>query len=84
MLRRLVFAPSFGTVHFALDGTTATVVHTIHTPVVADLPVLDSDSTPLPGGVIPRQEMAFGPHTVHRAALRTPADAVAPAPQVVS
>jgi hypothetical protein len=83
-LRRLVFSPSFGTVQFVPDGAAVAVVHTIHTAVVGDLPVLAADATPLPAGVLPPQAVVFGPHTVHRAPLRTPTDAVPPKPQTVT
>jgi hypothetical protein len=73
LLRRLVFAPNFGTVHFERQGSATDVVHRLYTPVSAK-PFPVNEKQPLPAGRPGDPNMAFGPHTVHRAPLKTPTD----------
>ena len=74
MLRRIVFDPNFGTVQFAGTGDDRRVEHRIHTTTtVVKFNAVEEDQ-PLPPGRPPEPTVTFGPHTVHRVALRTPAD----------
>jgi hypothetical protein len=78
MLRRVVFEPNFGTVQFAGTGDARRVEHRIHTATsVVKFNAIEEDQ-PLPPGRPPEPTFKFGPHTVHRVVLRTPADATAP------
>jgi hypothetical protein len=72
LLRRLVFAPNFGTVQFEPKQAGPDVVHRLYTPVTAE-PFPPSDNQPLPAGPPADPNVAFGPHTVHRAPLKAPA-----------
>jgi hypothetical protein len=74
-LRRLVFGPNFGMVSFRGAGIAVEVVHALHSPVT---PTLASTDTPLTTQPITEIPQAFGPHTVHAAAVRTPASATPP------
>lgn len=77
LLRRLVFAPNFGTVLFEQkDAGAVDVVHRLHTPTAAEPP--PSERAPRPAGRPADQQMGFGPHTVHRTPLRTPATEAPP------
>ena len=73
LLRRLVFAPNFGTVHFERQGADSTdVVHRLYTPISAK-PFDPHEKEPRAPAARPADpSMAFGPHTVHRAPLKTP------------
>jgi hypothetical protein len=81
LLRRLVFSPNFGTVQFAASGTKVNVTHSIYTSTE---PSLALDTGPLPPGVLPLQDMTFGPHTVHKAELSTPGGTDPPTIQTVA
>jgi hypothetical protein len=72
LLRRLVFAPNFGTVQFEQKPGGPEVVHGLHTPAMAK-PFADTEKQPLPGGPPSAPNVAFGEHTVHRAPLKAPA-----------
>ncbi len=74
-LRRIVFQPNFGTLAFRGTGAAVEVVHTLYSPVTATLADV---VTPLPAGPIAEPNAAFGPHTIHIAAVRTPAAAIPP------
>ncbi|MGI8792762.1 MAG: hypothetical protein ACR2H3_06260 [Acidimicrobiales bacterium] len=77
LLRRLFFAPNFGT--FKFEGTPAgvSVVHRLYTPVEAQ-PFPPSERHEQPVSPPADPHMGFGPHTVHRAPLKTPATESAP------
>jgi hypothetical protein len=78
MLRRIVFEPNFGTVQFAGSGDARRVEHRIHTATsVVKFNAVEEDQ-PLPPGRPPEPTVKFGPHTVHRVTLRTPAEATPP------
>jgi hypothetical protein len=77
LLRRLVFAPNFGVIRFEQTATGNDVVHRLYSPVKAE-PFPISERQPLPADLPRDPAMAFGPHTVHRAALTTPATQVQP------
>ncbi len=72
LLRRLVFAPNFGTVQIEQKLGGPEVVHRLYTPATAK-PFPDSEKQPLPPGPPSAPNVAFGPHTVHRAPLKAPA-----------
>jgi hypothetical protein len=77
LLRRLVFAPNFGTISFEQKPGGADVVHRLYTPVSAA--AFPPSETQQPPDVPPPDPgMVFGPHTVHRAALKTPATDIPP------
>jgi hypothetical protein len=76
LLRRLVFAPNFGTVRFEEKPAGLEVVHRLYTPASAD--PFPREDEPLPGTPPVDPPIAFGPHTVHRAALKTPAGETPP------
>ena len=72
-LRRLVFAPNFGTVQFEQTPASPDVVHRLYTPVTAE-PFARARREPLPAGRPPDPPRGVRPpHTVHRAPLKTPA-----------
>jgi hypothetical protein len=71
MLRRLVFAPNFGTVEFEQKAAGVDLVHRLYSPVTAK--PFPAEHEPLPVGPPADPLMAFGPHTVHRAPLKVPA-----------
>jgi hypothetical protein len=77
-LRRVVFVPNFGTVHFELDVDIPVAVHRIHS--ANDVIAFDAaESKPLPAErPAPPPLLAFLPNTVHRAQLRTPNGAAPP------
>lgn len=78
MLRRLVFAPNFGTVRFEPQTAGAIdIVHRLHTPESAE-PFATTEHAPRPAGRPADPQMGFGPHTVHRAPLRTSATEAPP------
>ena len=78
MLRRIVFEPNFGTVQFAGTGDARRVEHRIHTATsIVKFNAVEEDQ-PLPPGRPPEPTVTFGPHTVHRVVLRTPAAATPP------
>jgi hypothetical protein len=77
LLRRLVFAPNFGTVQFEQKPGGPEVVHRLHTPATAK-PFAPSEKQPLPAGPPSAPNVAFGPHTVHRAPLKAPATETPP------
>ena len=78
MLRRIVFEPNFGTVQFAGTGDSRRVEHRIHTATsIVKFNAVEEDQ-PLPPGRPPEPTVTFGPHTVHRVVLRTPAEATPP------
>ncbi len=72
LLRRLVFAPNFGTVRFERKPAGVDVVHRLYSPVTAE-PFPLSERQPRAAGPPADPNMGFGPHTVHRAPLQTPA-----------
>jgi hypothetical protein len=69
LLRRLVFAPNFGTVQFEEKPAGIDVVHRLYSPATSKAPPSEHD--PLPAGRPADPAVAFGPHTVHRAPLKT-------------
>jgi hypothetical protein len=78
MLRRIVFEPNFCTVQFAGAGDARRVEHRIHSATsIVTFNAVEEDQ-PLPPGRPPEPTVTFGPHTVHRVPLRTPADATPP------
>ena len=76
-LRRIVFGANFGTVHFEGQGAAAEVVHRLHSPKSA-APFRPEEKVPRPAGRPAVPDMEFGPHTVHRAPLKTPTTARPP------
>jgi hypothetical protein len=70
LLRRVVFAPNFGTVRFEEKAGGVEVAHRLHTPVNAN--PFPPEREPLPDTRPVDPPVGFGPHTVHRAPLTTP------------
>ena len=77
-LRRVVFVPNFGTIHFEVDVDIPVAVHRIHS--ANDVVAFDAaESTPRPAEPPAAPPLlAFDAYTVHRAQLRTPNGAAAP------
>jgi hypothetical protein len=71
-LRRLVFAPNFGTLQFEQKPAGVDVVHRLYSPVKAE-PFPPNERQPRPAGPPADPNLGFGPHTVHRTSLKTPA-----------
>ncbi len=77
LLRRLLFAPNFGTVQFEQKPAGPDIVHRLYSTVTAE-PFLPSENKPLQTGPPADPNVAFGPHTVHRAPLKAPATETPP------
>lgn len=78
-LRRMVFEPNFGIVRFRQEGEVAQLVHRLYSPTsVMRFDAAKESKPPAAGPPAPPAGIGFGPHTEHRAGLRTPTDAKLP------